>query len=62
MLFVLRVPLQTMSAHRTGDVAAKAPSVSLCWLSVTASTTARTTTTRIQNAAVRYCHREIVSI
>ena len=40
-------------ARQIDDVAAKAPSVSLSWLSVTASTTAITTTTRIQNDEVR---------
>ena len=46
-------PPKTIGAGQTSDVAARAPNVSQSWLSVTASTTARTTTTRIQNAAVR---------
>ena len=51
--YLLHRRLQMRSARQTGDVAVKVPNVSQCWLSVTASTTARTTTTRIQNAAVR---------
>ena len=46
-------PPKTIGAGQTRDVVARAPSVYLSWLSVTASTTARTTTTRIQNVAVR---------
>ena len=46
-------PPKTIGAGQTRDVAVRAPNVSPSWLSVTASTTARTTTTRIQNDAVR---------
>ena len=46
-------PPKKFGAGQTRDVVARAPSVYLSWLSVTASTTARTTTTRIQNAVVR---------
>ena len=45
--------LQMRIARQTGDVAVKVPNACQSWLSVTESTIAGTTTTRIQNDAVR---------
>lgn len=48
--------LQTTGAHQSINVAETAPSACRIWLSVTASTTARTTSTRTNTVAVRnYC-------